>query len=402
MPADTEARRPSHWLASPRLLGNPGGVRTSLDELGITLQLFYNQYLAWKPSGGGANPDFAFGHSGSYDFFGLVDLEELTGWPGLDFLMHVKGQYDRNLNTDVGALSNPIDDADFDEAIYVDELWFQQAFFHDRLRLRAGFLEQQTVFDRNAYANSEDWQFLTTFLDNNPVVPLPNGLGAALIAAPLPWLELAIGAADADNVPRTAGFDTAFDGLDSVSGFLEILFKIELPGESGALPGAYRLGVFVDGRNQSVFASEAPGSGPPRTERGTLGAYLSFDQLAYREKKEGREGLGLFARFGGADSAVNRIAWFWSLGFQYEGLLPRRDADVLGFGVYQAIGSESYRDAVDPSFDRETGFELYYRVAALPWLPWLALTPDIQYIIDPGAAGSKDAFVGALRFRVTF
>ena len=80
-----------------------------------------------KPSGGGANPDGAFGHSGSYDFFARVDLEALVGWRGGDLLLHVKGQYDDNLNADVGALSDPIDDADFDEPVYVDELWLEQA-----------------------------------------------------------------------------------------------------------------------------------------------------------------------------------------------------------------------------------------------------------------------------------
>ncbi len=39
------------------------------------------------------------------------------------------------------ALSNPIDGADFDEPIYVDELWLEQSFLRDRGRFRLGFLE---------------------------------------------------------------------------------------------------------------------------------------------------------------------------------------------------------------------------------------------------------------------
>ena len=57
-------------------------------------------------------------------------------------------------------------------------------------------MEQQTIFDRNAFANNEDRQFLATFLDNNGVVPLPNGLAATLFLRPFPWLELALGVAD--------------------------------------------------------------------------------------------------------------------------------------------------------------------------------------------------------------
>ena len=78
-----QAEPPSpHLLESPRLFGDPGGWRSRLEEFGIGLLLFYNQSLAWKPAGGGANPDSALGHSGGYDFFTLADIEELTGWPG--------------------------------------------------------------------------------------------------------------------------------------------------------------------------------------------------------------------------------------------------------------------------------------------------------------------------------
>jgi porin len=378
-------------LESPELLGDPGGLRSRLEGLGIDFQLFYNQFLTGKLPGGGANPDGVFGTSGSYDFFTLVDLEALTGWPSADFMFHVKGQYDRNINPDVGALSNPIDDADFDAPIYVDELWLQQAFLNDRLRFRVGFLEQQTMFDRNAYANTEDRQFLSTFLDNNPLVPLPNGLGAVVVAVPVPWLEIALGAGDADNVPRRAGFDTAFDDIEGFTGYFEFAFRS--PWWERGLPGTYRLGLFVDGRELSDFQDG-------RLERGRLGGYLNFDQLVWREPGNDGQGLGLFLRWGRADPDANRLSDFWSVGFEYTGLVPWRAIDVLGFGVYQAIGSSVYRREVDPDFERETGIELYYRVAALPWL---AITPDFQYIVDPGATGDAgDAVVLTLRFRMSF
>ena len=378
---------------SPQLLGDLGGARSRLEELGVAVQLFYNETLAWKPPGGGADPRGRFGHSGSYDLFAHFDVEELVGWPGLDVLLHVKGQYDRNVNGAVGALSDPIDDADFDAPIYIDELWLQQAFLDDRIRIRLGFLEQQTLFDRNAFANSEDHQFLTSFLDNNAVVPLPNGLGVTLLTIPLPWLELAIGAADADNVLRRPGFDTAFDDLDSVTGYFELTLRPVIASKTGALLGAYRVGVFVDGRDLPVIGL------PSQSRRGHVGAYLSFDQQVYRARRRGAEGLGVFGRFGYADPDVNRIAWFWSLGAQYVGLLGARPADILGLGIYQALGSKR-QGVILPAIDSETGIELYYRIQALPWL---AITPDFQYINDPGGTGtSDDAFVLAIRLRMSF
>jgi carbohydrate-selective porin OprB len=92
-------------LDSPRRPGDLGGQRSRLEQLGIDLQLSCSQYVGWRARGG-VDPDRRFGSSGGYDFFGLVDVEELAGWRGADFLLHVKGQYDENLNEDVGALSS--------------------------------------------------------------------------------------------------------------------------------------------------------------------------------------------------------------------------------------------------------------------------------------------------------
>ncbi len=376
--------------AAPRAFGDAGGARSRLERMGVQLRLFYDQYLSGKPSKGGAEPDAGFGHSGSYDFFAQADLDALVGWRGATMLLHVKGQYDRSVNGEVGALSAPIDDADFDEPIYVDELWLQQTAWSGRLRLRLGFAEQQTIFDRNAYANSEDRQFLTTFLDNNAVVPLPNGLGASLIVAPTSWVEVAIGLADADNEPREVGIDTAFDGWSSLTGYVEAAF--EGPWTEQGLPGRYRVGVFVDGRAQPDFRTGS-------RDRGHVGAWLSFDQRVLASGSGFGE-LGVFARAGYADPDVGRVTGFWSVVFESTGLLPGRGEDVLGFGVYQTIGSPAYRDAVDPDFRRETGLELYYAVRALGWL---VLTPDLQLIVDPDATGAQpDVWVGTLRMRVTF
>ncbi len=380
-----------HLARGDELLGDPGGARSALELVGVDLRLFYNQYLSVKPSGGGANPSRVFGHSGSYDLFARVDAEELLGWPGGSLLFHAKGQYDRGLNADVGALSDPIDDADFDSPIYVDELWLQQAFLAGRIRLRAGFSEQQTAFDRNAYANSEDRQFLSAFLDNNAVLPLPNGLAATLMVTPTRWLGIALGVSDADNSPRSSGLDTIFDGVDSLTGHLEATLRSPL--ESRGLPGDYRLGGFLDGRARREFATG-------RLLRGHFGAYISLDQRLWGAEGRASPSVGAFARLGWADPDVNRVEWFWSLGFEWRGPLPGRTRDVIGVGTYQTIGSEAYRAAVDPRFGRETGIEFYYAIRALGWL---VVTPDLQVVIDPGATGAAaDAVVGTLRVRVIF
>ncbi len=354
--------------------------------------------FAWKPTGG-ADSGSKAGASGSYDVFAYANGERLLGWRGGIGLLHLKGQYDENINDETGALAQPIDDADFDEGIYVSELWLQQGLWDNRLRLRVGFLEQQTSFDRNAYANAEDWNFLSSFLDNNAIVPLPNGFGANLVLAPLPGVELAVGIADADNSPSNWNADDAFESFASFTSHFELGFRLDSLGLPGR--GTYRFGVFRDGRKRTLFkrAAATPPREPSR-RRGHWGVYASFDQVLWAHATDPPRMVGAFARFGWVNEDASEIEWFWSTGLEARGPVPGRHFDVLGLAVYQAIASDAFQRSRREAFDEETGFELYYRVEVLPWL-WV--TPDLQYIVNPGRSGEDDdAVVGALRIRVAF
>jgi carbohydrate-selective porin OprB len=74
--AGPTARLIRHLGESPRLLGDPGGARSHLEQLGIGFQLFFNDQLGGKVRGG-SNPDDAIANSASYDFFTLADMESL-------------------------------------------------------------------------------------------------------------------------------------------------------------------------------------------------------------------------------------------------------------------------------------------------------------------------------------
>lgn len=389
-----------HLLASPRLLDDPYTARSWLEERGLTLNVFFMHYYGVNARGG-LNTTNAQRHSGSADYFALLETERAGFWKGGSLLLQAKSNYNQNINPDVGALGDPIDDADFDEAIYVDQLWYQHQAFDSRVQLRAGYLDLQTIIDRNAYANSEDVQFMTTFLDNNNVIiPLKIGFGAALWVRPARWLELIAGVSDAEGQSREAGFDTAFDDFESLLVYGEVGFGVDIPSARGALPGKYRFGTFYDPRSNPIFGRSDPVTDEPRLQRGDVGWYLSFDQLALRESEKDEQGLGVFARYGARDDKVHRVAHFWSIGVQYQGILPTRDRDAFGIGFYQTIASDRYREYVDREFSRETALELYYRAQVTPWL---AVTPDFQYIADPGALKSaRDSCVFVLRIRAAF
>jgi carbohydrate-selective porin OprB len=81
-------------------------------------------------------------------------------------------------------------------------------------------------------------------------------------------------------------------------------------------------------------------------------------------------------------------------------LLPKRDGDTLGFAFAQLKDSPAFRRWRNPDSGNENYYELYY---AIQVAPWFVVTPDIQYIDNPGGTDTiSHAIAGGVRFRVTF
>ncbi len=384
---------------SVSMTGDWGGLRPALDERGLRTRLYYNNTYQWNVRGG---RDTTGRNGATIDWFVELDFERLGLIPGGRMCAHARAQWGAGVNPAVGSLWQVADDLDGRLELHLDQLWYEQDLFTRRLTLRIGYLDYQTIVDQNAYANSEDRQFLNQALDNNPLLPLQIGLGAAATVRPVEWLYFTAAAVDADGRLTRTGFDTAFHGSPRYVSFFEAGVRPALPNWTGGgtLPGAYRVGTVYDPRSRPIF--EDPAVRPPRRPaRGDdWGWYLSFDQLVCRENEHDVQGLGLFARYGWRRDDVNRVQHFWSAGAQYQGLIPRRDADVLGFAVAQGVPSDQFEAFIDPRARGETVYELYY---AIEVFRWLRITPDVQYVSHPGGSDRlRDALVLGLRAQVSF
>ena len=164
------------------------------------------------------------------------------------------------------------------------------------------------------------------------------------------------------------------------------------------LPGHVKLGGYYDTEPLKDFRTGS-------NERGTWGMYVAVDQKVYSEPDpDGAQGLSLFAAYHHAPPDVNAQTNFVDLGAVYVGLIPTRDTDVAGFFFAYGWFSDDLRDsqlaAGQPGQDHEAVLELNYRWNALPWF---YLQPDIQGILNPGAAHQfGDALVLAMQFGVPF
>lgn len=97
-----------------RLLGDWKGTRTDLENAGLKVSPYYNYYFGILTRRG------IHRHSGSADLFLHLDFEKMGWMAGAESLLQVKSTRGRNVNPEVGALSDPFDDADFDQLVYID------------------------------------------------------------------------------------------------------------------------------------------------------------------------------------------------------------------------------------------------------------------------------------------
>jgi porin len=392
------------YTHNDRLTGDWGGARTALESLGLGFSLRLVS-LYQQNAHGGANTHHAHQVTGSADLELTFDTEPLGLWKGGQLYVFAEGGWGDGIDEDVGDLFGVNGDASGDLPIRVRELWYQQQFFDDKLRVKVGKMDLAVEIDTNAYANYEVTQFLNCGLINTGNLPFPDyGLGAVVGVKPNDLLYVTWASGDAQADGDETGFRTACHGSDDFFHALELGLTPTWETSHGKLPGNYRfIGWYDPQPKQRFLRPRRDGEEPPaRFKRDDAGFAFNMDQMLYRENpssEEDTQGLGLFARYGYAPDNVNAVEHFWSLGAQYQGLVPTRDNDVLGFGFAQGILSD--RLVASQGFgDRQSVYELYYSCLVLPWL---TISPDFQYITDPGGdKRGRDALVAGVRVVMSF
>ena len=232
---------------------------------------------------------------------------------------------------------------------------------------------------------------------NEPVPIYPLGaLGVRLKVEPSPGLYL-MGASyeghPGQEYTNQSGMKVRLTDEEGTVTFVETGWVRE-----GAFPGAIKAGFVY---HSAAFIEHD--SGEP--EDGHAVVYVLAEQLLFRESPpdvECAEGLTAFVRVGGSEPDRSLVTVSIDAGFAYTGLIPGREADVLGLGVVYSDISEDFADTqADPSsFDHEMILEATYKIVISKW--W-SLQPDFQYVIHPGGSDqTDDAFVIGMRFDLLF
>ncbi len=407
------------WTQST-LLGDMGGLRSTLGRYGITLGLQETSEVLGNVSGGtrqGAEYD------GLTTLTLDADLQKALGWTGGTFHLSALQIHGRNLSADDLDTLQAASGIEAKDSTRLWELWYQQALPGGKADVRVG---QQSI-DQEFMVSAYSSLFMNAAM-GWPVLPAAD-LYAGGPAYPLsaPGIRLHVQATDSvsvlagvfDDNPPGGPFaaDSELRGaeragvkfnLDNGALFIgELQYAVNQPA-SGAgasdpapsgLPGTYKLGVwydtaaFPDQQDDSNGLSLAsPNSnGIPAARGGNFSVYALADQMVWRAGGKDPQAVGLFARVMGAPSDRNLVSASFDAGVSLKAPLPGRDNDTFGIGYGMAEISSAAR-ALDreeaaaagntsPIGSSEQFIEVTYQIQLAPW--W-QLQPDFQYVFNPG------------------
>jgi porin len=400
------------WTRS-HVTGDWDGKRTELAEKGITFDVGVTQIFQVNARGG-KSTNSGFRYSGSADYILEFDTARMGLWPAGLLMLKGETQFGQSVNSKVGSVMAVNADALFplpDE----HETTLTDVVFTQFLSEKFGFALGKIDFrggDQNVFAHDETSQFMNlAFLANPVVIPYApySALTAATFYRPAEWLTIGVTALDSFGTPSVSGFDTAFHSPEGTTLATEWAFTFSLSGR----PGHQRFGVAYSNRDFNELDQDPRISGrlgfltqrilqqaglvETKTKPDDWVFYYNFDQYLYTEPDDPTQGVGVFGRYGWSDGDVNPFEAFYSIGVGGKGILPQRDQDTFGVGYYYLDLSGNL-----PSFaglSSEQGIEMFYNIEVTPWLH---VTPDLQYIVDPAGGAHDDAIAFGIRTQMSF
>ncbi len=410
-------------LNQSNLTGDWGGLRTRLENNGIKVDAVYTGEVFSNVSRGIRRKSE---YLGSGDVILTLNAEKLIGWQGATWFFYGLGNHGGNPSDNAGDAQGVSNIAAFDTwKLY--EAWVQQNLFDNRLSLLFGLYDLNSEFvviqSEQVFINSSHGIDPTFSLSgrNGPSIFSTTSAALRVKVKPVPWFYLQTGVFDGvpgnPNNPR--GTQIIFAKDDGALIVAEATYIMLSPSQTltesehrrrrriGRLAapeydGKFALGGwYYTAKFDDLVEVNAAGNLIRRT--GSSGVYGLIEKTVYREKQDAAQGLTLFARVGAADTRVNRFGFYTGSGINYTGLIPSRSQDELGFAVAAARNGKPFSKAASnagtPIERWEVNLELTYRAQITPWL---AMQPDMQYIINPGTNPAlKNALVIGMRFEVS-
>jgi porin len=335
-----------------------------------------------------------------------LDTEKAGLWQGGAFSARLDGRAGRSVVQRAGSVSavnnnastpNVVDRFD-DKALAFTKLMFAQRL-GAKLAIFGGLLNTSEG-DENELAGSalSTSHFLNSALLYSVVenATVPNAaLGGGVLFEPH---ENISGSFSVSGTAETAGEDP-FEHTEGTTFSTEWTFGHKFFAPPGAQTFGFLYGLDASRINiaanpRLVLGSILSGQPVPTTRADTWAFYYNAHQYL---RGDSEHGWGLFARFGISDGNPNPVKLNLAGGLGGKGLLPQRQQDTWGVGVfYLDLSDEDVLKALHVG--HEVGSELFYNIALTPWL---RVTLDAQGI-DSALPRADTAWVLGVRTHVDF
>ncbi|MEO9144643.1 MAG: carbohydrate porin [Ginsengibacter sp.] len=273
------------------------------------------------------------------------------------------------------------------------ELWYEQKFFRNTLRLKVGKIDANAEF--SLIDNGLD--FITSSAHVTPTLfvfptfpdPMP-GINLFFTPGKLFYTSFAIFDANQSN---------HFLDFSGKPGSVQPTLNGKLwVGETGLTwnhlsghgdDGNLRLGIW---KHTGQF-TRTDDSSPIQ---GADGLYIVFNQTIWKpgSDKDANRGLRMFLEYAHSNEGVAPIYQHFGGGLLWTGIKANRPDDE--------IGASSQYGQISPQpgllWNYELAIESFYKISLASWIN---VQPDIQYIVHPGGEYAN-ALIGTLQLNVTF
>ncbi len=401
-------------LPSGHLLGDWYGIRTWLEDHGITPTLTYVIDALGNPSGG---KDQGFTEATNIGLDLLFDLEKLHGPKGGSFLFQMNERFGTSLSEKYIGNVFTVQQVFGGDGFKVIDIAYQQKLLDDHFEFRFGRIATGDDFLVSPY----NYLFVQNGFCGNPVgiffnspgmSAYPNATWGVLVKVkPTERTYVMAGVYNGDPSIRANKYRGVNFSLEGpVFAIAEIGYRVNgLPGDRGLISN-YKFGVWYDNSQFTDFNAVGPGQSPG-LKRGNWGLYFLFDQVLFRFGQSNERGFGVTGSvLVSPRQSVSQMPYFFTAGVAARGIFPSRPTDVAGLGVVYGRFSNDLQDSqqreqlFNPTIGVQTyemALELTYRLKFFK--DAVFFQPDLQYIIRPGGTGQiSNALVLGAQVGVNF
>ncbi len=377
--------------------------RKDWEEKGVEFSIVYTGAWISNTSGGLKR---GTSYIGNLDLTMTLDTAKLGLWPNGTFFIyglhtHRTASPSATYIGDLQAVSN----IDGPRLFRLYEFWYEHKFADEIYSLLLGLHDLNSEFVTTEYGGL----FINSSFGIIPTMSLNTTVSTFPITAPavrfkwtpnesFEWLFGVYNGDPGDENYNPHGVRWAFNKKHGLLSISELSMKGDLDfiQQGQSLPGAVKIGAWHSNNDLDDVLDVDANSVRIRHDD-NYGIYGIFDQDIYREDEN--QGLGFFLQLGAAPKDRNQVSGYIGAGFNYTGLIPGRNEDVVGLAIASAQISKDYRVANSLEKKEET-LELSYRAQVTPSI---VLQPDVQYIKNPGADPNiKDAVATTIQFEVSF